>query len=240
MTVIVKRKTLIALLFSRIILFAIFQGIIALILSSWQASEKYWMLVATLGNIVSIFLLAVLFKREGKNYLHIFQFDKQNWKKDLLLFIGLFLILIPSALLPNYFLSIWLWNDPTIPYKILFQPISDYWAYFLLIAFPLTISLAELATYFGYIMPRLENVFTIERYAILLPILFLSIQHCCLPLLFNAHFILYRALMYLPFAAIIGIALNKRPRLLQYFVILHGLMYMKAVFMLKLENLHLL
>lgn len=78
---VVSRKfTRIALLFSRIILFAIFQSIIALFCKSWSKSEKYWMLTATLGNVISIYLLTVLFKSEGKNYLPIFRFDKLNWK----------------------------------------------------------------------------------------------------------------------------------------------------------------
>jgi hypothetical protein len=223
---------LIALLFSRIILFAVFQTIISIFCNSWHESERYWMLVATLGNVVSIYLLAVLFKREGKKYLHIFRFNKQNWKKDARLFCFLFLVLIPIALVPNYFLSLWFWGDPNIPFRILFQPISNYWAYFLIISFPVTIAFAELATYFGYIMPRLENVLGKTWLAVLLPVLFLSLQHCCLPLVFDTKFILYRGLMYLPFALFIGIALRKRPRLLPYFVILHGLMDMQAVLML--------
>lgn len=228
----ISKFELIALLFSRIVLFAVFQTIISLFCNSWHESERYWMLAATLGNIVSVYLLAVLFKREGKNYLHIFRFDKQNWKRDATLFCFLFLMLIPIALAPNYFLSKWLWDDPNIPYRILFQPISNYWAYFLLIAFPVTIAFAELATYFGYIMPRLENVLKKNWLAVFLPVLFLSLQHCCLPLVFDTKFIIYRGLMYLPFALFIGIALRRRPRLLPYFVILHGLMDMQAVVML--------
>jgi hypothetical protein len=228
----ISKFELIALLFSRIILFAVFQTIIALFCNSWYESERYWMLVATLGNIVSVYLLAVLFKREGKKYLYIFRFKKQNWKKDARLFGFLFLLLIPIALAPNYFLSLWFWDDPSIPFGILFQPISKYWAYLLFITFPLSIAFAELATYFGYIMPRLENVLGKTWLAVLLPVLFLSLQHCCLPLVFDIKFIVYRGLMYLPFALFIGIALKNRPRLLPYFVILHGLMDMQAVVML--------
>jgi len=168
--------------------------------------------------------------------LHIFRFDKQNWKRDATLFCFLFLLLIPLALAPNYFLSKCFWDDPNIPYRILFQPISNYWAYFLLIAFPVTIAFAELATYFGYIMPRLENVLEKNWLAVFLPVIFLSLQHCCLPLVFDTKFIIYRGLMYLPFALFIGIALRRRPRLLPYFVILHGLMDMQAVVMLILET----
>ncbi len=82
-------KSLLLLLFSRTFLFAFFQVIVALLLSSWSQSERYWMLTATLTNIVSIFFLYTLFRKEKADYLSIFRFRKDFWKKDLLLFSGL-------------------------------------------------------------------------------------------------------------------------------------------------------
>jgi ABC-type multidrug transport system permease subunit len=38
----------------RLILFLFFQAIIALITRSWESSEKYWLLTATLTNLVSL------------------------------------------------------------------------------------------------------------------------------------------------------------------------------------------
>lgn len=231
-----QRLKLVSVLFSRILLFAFSQASIALILNSWNESEKYWMLTATIGNIVSIYLLIRLFKSEGKNYLNLFRFDKLNWKNDLSLFVVLIVLSIPIALAPNYFISLWFWGNPIVPFKILFQPIPNFVTYFLLVAFPLSIALAELTTYFGYVMPRLEKVIKRKWLAILIPVIFLSLQHCFLPLVFNYKFIIYRGLMYFPFALLIGISLWKRPRMLPYFVILHGLMDIQAVAMLIIET----
>lgn len=231
-----SKPRLIVLLISRTLLFAFFQLLVALAIRSWHESEKYWMLVATLGNVVSILLLVLLFRREGKKYLSMFQFDKGKWKQDLPLFLGLTLLLGPMALGPNYLLSIWLYGNMTTPYELLFQPMPSAYTYTVLVAFPVTIALAELPTYFGYIMPRLGKGIRKKWLAVLLPAFFLSIQHCCLPLIFDTRFIIYRGLMFLPFALLIGIALWKRPGLLPYFVILHGLMDMQAVVMLILET----
>jgi hypothetical protein len=190
------------------------------------------MLVATMGNVVSILLLIRMFKREGGKYLRLFTFQKAHWKKDLPLFLGLTLLLGPVAMGPNYLLSVWLWGDISDSYVLLFRPVPDVLTYILLLAFPVTIAFAELPTYFGYIMPRLEKKLGHKWLAISLPVLFLSLQHCCLPLMFDARFILYRALMFLPFALMLGIVLWKRPRLLPYFVVLHGLMDLQTVLML--------
>jgi hypothetical protein len=169
------RPKLVAVLCSRVLLFAFFQALMAVILNSWKESEKYWMLTATFGNMVSICLLIYLFRAEQKKYSSLFRFNSLNWKNDLRLFLVLVLLSIPLALAPNYFISLWLWGNPMVPVEILFQPIPNFIGYFLLVAFPLSIALAELTTYFGYVMPRLEKVIKRKWLAILIPVIFLSL-----------------------------------------------------------------
>ncbi len=224
-------KNPVMMLFSRLVLFALFQALIALVLNSWRESEKYWLLTATLTNIISVVLLIALFRQEGTKYLSIFRFTKE-WKQDLKIFIGLALLSMPMVLVPSLVLSTWLWGNVTYYHQVLFQPIPVYLVYVLLVAFPVTIGFAELATYFGYIMPRLKRNVHPQWLAFVLPVFFLSIQHCTLPLLFETKFILFRGLMYLPFSLMLGIALYKRPSLLPFLAILHGLMDALAAMML--------
>ena len=73
----------VSMLFSRLLLFVFFQAGIALVLHSWAQSQKYWLLTATLTNVVSIVLLVALLKREGVKYLSLFRFNKNLFKKDL-------------------------------------------------------------------------------------------------------------------------------------------------------------
>lgn len=223
---------LIALLGSRFLLFLIFQAVIALIFSSWSRSEGYWLLVATLTNLVSISILWFLFRKEGLSYCGLFHFNRGTFKKDILIFLGLVLLCGPVVFGPNYLLSAWLWDDPAIPYEMLFRPVEKWLAIVLLFAFPVTIVFAELATYFGYIMPRLSGAVRPKWLAVFLPVLFLSMQHMTLPFIPDLNFILYRGLVFLPFAALIGISLYKRPALFPYFAILHGVMDMGTAVML--------
>jgi len=219
-----KMPRLMALLVSRLVLFLLFQCLIALVLRSWTRSEGYWLLTATLTNLVSIALLLHLFRSEGRSYLSLFRFDRLTYRKDIRVFILLALLTGPVAFAPNYLLSKWLWADSAIPYEMMFRPVESWLAIVLLIAFPITIALAELATYFGYIMPRLLDGLRSKWLAVALPVLFLSLQHMTLPFIPDPRFILYRGLVFLPFAALIGISLCKRPALFPYFAILHGVM----------------
>jgi hypothetical protein len=198
--------------------------LISFVVGSWKASEKYWLLSATLTNIISITLLYILFKREGKNYLHIFSFSKAKIKKDIFIFIGITFVAIPIIFAPGYFLSKMLWGDPNVPTVLMFTPLENWLVYIFLIAFPVSIAFAELATYFVYIMGKLKAQLKVKCFAVLLPIVFLSIQHCTLPFIPDLNFILYRALVFLPFAILIGVSIYSRPSLFVYFAILHGIM----------------
>ncbi len=219
-----KLPRLLALLVSRLSLFLLFQCLIALVLRSWMRSEGYWLLAATLTNLVSIALLFYLFRSEGRTYLSLFRFDRLTYRKDVRVFIILALLTGPVAFIPNFLLSKWLWTDASIPYEMMFRPLEGWLAIIMLVAFPVTIVLAELATYFGYIMPRLSGAVGAKWLAVALPVLFLSLQHITLPFIPDPKFVLYRGLVFLPFAALIGIALYKRPSLFPYFAILHGVM----------------
>lgn len=82
-----------------------------------------------------------------------------------------------------------------------------------------------------YVMPELKLKLKSKVLPIILPVIFLSIQHCTLPLVFDVSFILYRAVVFLPFAAFVGITLHKRPSLFPFFVVLHILLDMGTVAM---------
>jgi hypothetical protein len=213
----------------------VFQALIALLVNSWEASEKYWLLTATLTNIASIALLFILFKHDGNKYFNIFSFNRASIKKDIIIFIGLALVSVPIVFVPGYYLSIIIWGDSNVPTEMMFGPIEKWLVYILLIAFPVTIAFAELATYFVYIMSKLKKQLKVKWLAVLLPIIFLSIQHCTLPFIPDLNFILYRALVFLPFAILIGVSIYFRPSLFIYFAILHGIMDFGTALMFLLE-----
>ena len=229
------RRVTFALLGSRLVLFLFFQVIIALYASSWQISEKYWLLSATLTNIVSIALLIYLFRAEGGRYLDLFKITRSDLKKDILIFLVITLLAGPVVFATGYFLSLLIWNDTNVPTRMMFGTIEKGLVYILLIAFPVTIAFAELATYFGYIMPKLKEQLSKKWLAVFLPVLFLSIQHCTLPFIPDLNFIVYRALVFLPFAILIGISIYYRPSLFVYFAVLHGVMDFGTALMFLLD-----
>jgi hypothetical protein len=106
------------------------------------------------------------------------------------------------------------------------RPLPLWAAYATIVLFPVTQGLAELATYFGCVMPRLASQGTNKYLALALPALMLGLQHVAVPFLFDGRFIAWRALMYIPFAFFAALLLRWRPRLLPYLALIHALMNM--------------
>jgi hypothetical protein len=222
------------MLFSRSVLFVLFEALIALILaatgntSAWDESARWWTFMAFLANFVSIYLLVRLFNAEGKRFFDLFKFSRAEWKKDLLWFIVFSIVAMPVVGAPREPLAAAIFGDATIATNMLFRPLPT-WAFVLSFLFPLTIAFAELPTYFGYCMPRLEAQLKNGWVAWLIASFFLAAQHMFLPLILNSGYLLWRFGMFLPFALLTGFALKLRPSLLPYFVIMHALLDVTTV-----------
>jgi membrane protease YdiL (CAAX protease family) len=221
------------MLISRSVLFILFQALIALILyatgtaSVWDESARWWTLVVSFTNFVSIYLLVHLYKAESKNFFDLFKFSRATWKKDLLWFILASIIAMPIVAAPREPLAAAIFGDAMIATNLLFRPIPT-WAFVLSFLFPLTIAFAELPTYFGYVMPRLSKQIN-GWLAWLIASFFLAAQHMFLPLILDGGYFLWRFGMFLPFALFTGLVLKLRPALLPYFMIVHALLDVTTV-----------
>jgi hypothetical protein len=222
------------MLCSRSAFFLFFQFLIALILvltgtsSAWREAARYWPFMAIFTNIVSVYLLVRLFRAEGKRYLDAVKFSRITWKKDVLWFIAAFIICLPVAAAPMNILGEAIFGDRMIPTYMLFQPLPA-WALVVSLLFPITIAFAELPTYFGYSMPRIASQLKNGWIAWLIASFFLGAQHMFLPFIPDGRFMLWRLLMYMPFALFSVFFLKLRPTLLPYFMIVHALADFSAV-----------
>lgn len=222
------------MLISRSVLFLFFQILIALAFAAagtsaaWAESARWWTFMAFLANFVSIYLLVSVFNAEGKRYFDMFRFSHGTWKTDLLWLFGFSILGLPIAAMVKDPLAVAIFGDAMIPTNMLFRPLPV-WAFAMSFLFPLTIAFAELPTYFGYAMPRIEAQLQNGWVAWLIASFFLAAQHMFLPLILDGGYLLWRLGMFLPFALFTGLVLKLRPSLLPYFVIVHALMDVMTV-----------
>jgi hypothetical protein len=173
-----------------------------------------------------------LFRREGKSYLNLFHFSREYVKNDLLTLLWILIITIPVAFLPNTLLATWLFGNINSAMSLFIRHLPTWASLIGFFLFPITQGLAELVTYFLYIEPKLEEQIKSKWLGVTITALALGFQHIAIPLVFNGRFMVWRILMFIPFAFLLGIVLRWKPRLLPYLAIVHILMDMATAAML--------
>jgi hypothetical protein len=229
-----NKKELIFLLFGRLLLFVGFQAILTLVF--WLAGRKtpvedaaaWWLVQVILTNITCIWLLSVFMHREGLQLPDLYRVEKHSIWKEMLIAIGIMIIGLPLGVLPNSIVAQWLFGNALTPALMMFRSIPN-WALVMGILFPLTIAFAEIPYYFAFLMPRLQSTTNMKWPITIICGLALAAQHITLPLILDGRFILWRLLMYLPFAIFVGVVMQCRPRLLPYLMVIHALMDFAAL-----------
>lgn len=219
------------MLMSRLLLFALWQAIIAFILlltgseTPWRDSAAWWPATITLSNFVCLYLLRRLTAAEHLRLNDLYNVDRRRFRQDILPAVGATLLAAPLALLPGVWLGNILFGSVEAAYALILQPLPMPVVYALLVLFPVTIALSELPTYFGYVLPRLEALWPAGRgwVAVMLPVLFLALQHSAAPLIWDWRFMVWRFGMFLPLALLFGLTLRWRPTLMPYLMIVHAL-----------------
>jgi hypothetical protein len=233
----------------RLLAFAAVQALIAAAFAlggradPWSASVAWWPLVAVVVSLLTGALLIMNARREGLRYADLLNFQRGSVGRDILWAVLIGVLVGPVAYFPMLWLSDALYGDPQAASALMFRPLPPGWAAVLFVAFPLVVALTELPAYFGYVMPRLEALdgragerkggFFREHVfapAVLWPAFFLAAQHAALPLILDWRFIVWRLVMFLPFALVMGVAIHWRPRLLPYFMIGHFLIDLSSAY----------
>lgn len=219
-------------LFGRTIMLALAQLIVALgfalagSTTPWANAIDWWLINVTLANGVCLAILLALFRAEGRSYWELFAVRRTGIGRDLLILVGLGLLLGPVSMGPNLWLAGWLFGDPQAVSVFLFRPLPTWGVYVSAVVFAVSQGLVELALYFAYVMPRLSGTPDAAPawWAWALSATLLGLQHVAAPLHFDARYLIWRGLMFMPFAFLVGAALRLRPQLLPYLAIGHALM----------------
>jgi membrane protease YdiL (CAAX protease family) len=91
-------------------------------------------------------------------------------------------------------------------------------AIYSLLVFPVLWALMEQCTYQGYALPRLQASLKNTGLAVVLVAFGWGLQHIALPLTFDARFMLYRFLSFLPLAVVMTLIYLRTRRLIPFIV----------------------
>jgi hypothetical protein len=190
----------------------IIAGLLFVIISkkSFEQSSQWWSVVCVICNMVTIILLAIIFKKEGTSYKKIIAYQKGKINlKETVLIVAIMLILGIGGMYGFGFL-IYGYVPVTMA-----QPIPIWIAAVNIILLPITVVFAELPLYFGYSLKRIEQITDNKCLSVGYPVFFYALQHSFIPLIFDFQHILFRFLSFLPLMIVLGIIYHKTKKLTQ-------------------------
>jgi len=218
----------------RSLLFLLFQSLIALIFlcegssEAWNVSAAWWPFAIILANLVCLGLLIRFYKQEGSSFWAVFSIERKSIQRDIFFMLGFLFFGGLLGYLPNILNATWLFGDPQVALDLLVRPLPAWAAITGVVLFPLLQGLVEIPTYMLFAMPRLEAGGLRPWMAVGLASFWLSAQHIFAPFLPDGRFIVYRLVMFLPFAILVAVVMRARPRLMPYMAVMHVLMDMSV------------
>ncbi len=158
-----------------------------------QAVSNWWSIVASAVNIVTIVMLVLLAKGAGKSYAELINYKKGKKSAVRYLLIPLGIIVIGMA---GMYLAGLICYGTILPKAALevIAPMPPVLAVINMAVLPLTVPFAEDGLYLGCGVNCIGNKYA----AVLVPAFFYAFQHCFIPTLFDARYMLYRFLSFLP------------------------------------------
>ncbi len=187
------RKTLPMLLPIRSIIFALIFVIgSAAVNKDVGEISSWWSVAATIVNVFTILLLVYAAKKNGSTYWELINYQKGSTKAGQVVVISLVILLVGMS---GMYLSGFLCYG-VIPYAapMMIAPIPAVLAIINVLLLPVSTAFAEDGLYLGCGVNQLENKYA----AVIIPAFFYALQHCFIPTLFDARYIVYRFISFLP------------------------------------------
>ena len=159
--------------------------------------SNWWSIVATIVNIITILLLIFITKKMNISYSKLINYEKGKTSIKQVIIISLIILFIGTF---GMYLSGFICYGK-FPYAapMMIAPIPLVLAIINFIVLPLTVSFAEDGLYLGCGVNSFKNKYM----AIIIPAFFYALQHSFIPTLFDAKFIIYRFLSFLPLTIIL-------------------------------------
>ena len=192
-----RRKLLAGLLPVRCIVF-ILVFVIGAVTTDKSVGDisNWWSVAASCVNIFTILLIVLAAKKSGSSYREVLNLHKS--KLGVKKMIGIIIALIVIGTSGMYLAGLVCYGKiPYTPPKIV-APIPLVLAVINILVLPVTTTLAEDGLYLGCGVNSIGNKFA----SILIPSFFYAVQHCFIPTIFDAKYMIYRFLSLLPCAVI--------------------------------------
>lgn len=236
----IQPLTLISLLMARSLLIFLGQAVTAFIFwmqgnpEPWLASVPYWNVFGSLADVGCLILLHYFLKKEGYGILDLLRTPNIPFWRDLLIGVGLFLLIFPTAIMGLTVLAnLLLFGTltPDIGSGLLIARQLPTWARFYSIFVWWVIWAPTESTFYnGYLFPRFEALTGRTWMAVLIVGFFWTLQHIFLPFMPDLKYLVWHFLQFLGIGMLMP-WLFSRFRRLRPLIITHLLMDISGLFL---------
>lgn len=174
--------------------------------------SNWWSVAATVVNILTILLLVTAAKKNNMTYAKLINYQKGSTKAKQIVLVSIVILVVGMA---GMNLAGFICYG-VIPYAppMMIAPIPKALAIINALLLPITTAFAEDGLYLGIGVNGIKN----QKAAIMIPALFFALQHSFIPTLFDARYIIYRFISFLPCAIILCIYYQKKKNLVPIMV----------------------
>jgi len=164
---------------------------------SLEGISNWWSIVATIVNIITILILVLLTKKAKSNYAELINYKKGKTTKKQIIIMAFIVLFVGTW--GMYLAGLICYGKFPYAAPMMIAPIPAALAIINFILLPATVSFAEDGLYLGCGVNQIKNKYA----AIFVPAFFFALQHCFIPTLLDAKYIIYRFLSFLPLTVIL-------------------------------------
>lgn len=195
--------------------------------SPWRAQAPWWSVYATVVDVGCLLLLRWQARREGIRLVYLFGVDRSSLGREVLWGLAYLLVLVPIVVQGGTMLASWVTYGTTQPDfarlapGLLVERRLPPWAVgYSLSVFWLVWSPTEEVMYQAYCAARLRALTGRTWVTVALVGFWWALQHCVLPLVFDARLIVFRFLQFLPLVVVLQL-MYLRTRRLPRMIVMH-------------------
>jgi membrane protease YdiL (CAAX protease family) len=182
----------------------------------WLSAAPWWTVYGTLIDIGCLLALTYLMRQERGDLRDLVGLQPERLRRDILLGLAYALGILPFGILGGFIGTVLIYGSAQAPIPI--GPLPLLGALYSLLIWPTIWAVAEELTYLGYALPRLEALTGHTWIALLVVVLFWSVQHGAMPLRLDLRFMLWRSITPLPAMLIVVVIFIRTRRLLPLIV----------------------
>jgi len=160
--------------------------------NAWQDATAWWPVYSTITDVLCLFALVWLARREGMKIIDLVGAKGKDILKQLAWTPAYLLVVAPTSILASIITQAY--YGTALPPMITVVNLSPVGELYSLIIWPIIWVITEELVYLGYLLPRIEALSGKTWLAVLVVIFFWGIQHVAMPYILDEKYLISRVL----------------------------------------------